>query len=243
MGLLVREAERILPGLLDSFATPWVREAAQGVVSARFTSAGPTRGGEKVQVRFRVGGRSVAYSCPLDLVQDEVKSFKAVDAVASILDPGVSESLFRASEGEAGLLYILEEKLSHYCQSTPAVSFGLRSSPGLQRGTSPSTRTAALALQGNLRRVSFDCAATFSFRAGILAFDGVREAVAALSRQSAEAVVKISNHAFRDSGHRLKHDTAKKKLRKAMKEAYLAGLTDQELEDLRHEAIVNQVME
>ncbi len=235
LNLLTEEGCRILPGLTKKVVDPWAEKTASEILSGRALSAGPTRGGGQVQIRFRLGARLAASSHRLSLIRDHVSmEFFSPDVVASRMHREVTRSVIRTNDLEDHLGKTIRDQLEKFAESVPQE---------VVRRSRPNPRSYA----GDIHRMSYDLIRDLKIVERVLSAavgipGDVPRAMEALVVRAAELAVSVPHHLFSDSGRKLEHETAKRKLLKAMKVALLAGVTDQELEDIKNEALVNQIM-
>jgi len=236
--IMVADAtDSALPEVIRSYLDPWAEARASEILAGRATSAGPTRSGKSVQVRFRIGNSVVASSHPLDNLLDGNMSFVGADLMEKFIGNDIMSTVIREDQADERLRALVEARVNEDRSLLKAYSASAN-----KASQSSSVRSIAYSFQSDVRRIIYDRTRHISPRSRVLVKPGVRAAAAGLVRAAAGLIAGVPHHAFVDSGNRLEHDVAKRKLLKALKAALLAGLTDRELEDLKNEAIVNQIM-
>lgn len=234
---LMAEANKVLPALVERILNPWVDVVVSEVLSCKVTSAGPTRGGGHVQIRYRVGSRTVASSHPLRLLRDANMEFASPKVVSPFIRAGVTHAVVRPDKIEARLRSSLRSHLEDSCDDIPSDvierAMKARATPKSGFGR---------AYQGEIRRVSHEFVNSLKVLSRVLSAPDVLPVMEEIIVRASELAVSVPYHLFPESGNRLKHATAKRKLLKAMKIALLAGVTDKELEEIKNEALVYQIM-
>lgn len=229
---LVGEAEKALPVLTEKVLNPWVKMTVAEVLEGKVLSAGPTRGGKNVQIRYRLGSRAAASSHSLDLLRDANMEFAPPSVVSPFIRHGVTNAVVRPDKIESRLHSDLMERLEDSCDDYPPVALEkAKALPGFGR-----------AYQGEIRRLSYEFVRSLKTISIVLSTPGVLPVMEAIIVRASELAVSVPDHMFLDSGRKLRHATAKRKLLKAMKAALLAGVTDQELEEIKNESLVFHVM-
>jgi hypothetical protein len=231
---LMGEAARALPDIVTKIVDPWVRLTAQEVVEGKALSSSPTRGGEHVQVRFRLGTRMAASSHPLQFLRDSRMEFIQPSLVSPLIRVGVTFAVIRPDKIEQRVRTRLRDRLQDACKSIPPEV--------VARSRVKAGGSFSMAYQGEIWRMASSFVQTLKVDSRVLSSPGVLPAMEALIVRASELAVSVPHHLFPDSGRKLKHETAKRRLLKAMKVALLAGVTDAELEEIKNEALVNQIM-
>lgn len=217
------EASRLLGLLMPSNVLPWLERTAGEILAGRVLSAGPTRSGERVQVRVRLGTRLAASSHRLARLRDQDMDFFPPDVMVRTITTEFIECITKTQDIEHSLREVLRKDLSTFYHSLPEE---------VREGSSRSDpwRTAEEAVRG------------LDLKSRVISSSGVAEKIGSLIAGAAAAIALVPHQRFPDSGRKLEHENAKRKLLKAMKVAFLAGVTDAELEEIKNEALVNQVM-
>lgn len=233
---LMDEAAKALPGMVERILIPWVALTAAEVLECKVTSAGPTRGGGHVQVRYRVGPRTAASSHSLNVLRDANMEFAPPNTVSPFIRMGVTHAVVRPDKIEARFRASLRGHLEDSCKNIPP--------DVLERAKANANPKAGFgrAYQGEIHRLSHEFVNSLKVLSLVLSSPGVLPVMESIIVRAAELVVSVPYHKFPDSGRKLKHATAKRKLLKAMKAALVAGVTDQELEEIKNEALVFQIM-
>lgn len=232
--LIVEESEFVLPNLVEKVVTPWSDKTVKEVLEGRVTSAGPTRGGTKVQVRFRLGARTASSCHDLAFLRYADLSFLPTVTIVSAIRANVMTAVVRSEATDAKLRYLMEEHLKSFLSKIP--------DDVIRRSRAKAGSAAyGTTFLSEVRRLSYDTTARVATKF-VMSFPGVSEAVDEMTCKAAELIVSIPAHRFPESERKLKHDVAKRNLLKAMKVALVAGVTDSELEDIKNEALVYQVM-
>ncbi len=227
---LIVEAERLLPSLMEEIVTPWVAKTVAEILAGRVTSAGPTRSGGSVQVRYRLGERAAASSHEITSLRDQNMDFlHAGQMVVRMLTPFM-ESVLRTDVVQRHVRNRLSACLSVFFQKSPHLIAKSSTAPS---GTSQ--------YRGDIHRVSYD-KSVLDYSAMVMAAHGVQEKLHEMVGEAAAMAAKVPYHLFSSSKDRLHHATMKARLLKAMKKALAAGITDAELEEIKNQAIIYQVM-
>jgi len=233
---LMDQAAKALPALTERVLNPWVKMTVAEVLEGKALSAGPTRGGENVQIRYRLGSRTAASSHSLDLLRDAKMEFVPPKVASPFIRSGVTYAVVRPDRIEIRLRSNLAEHLKDSCDDIP--------SDVLERAKAKANPKAGFgrAYQGEIHRLSYEFVNSLKVMSMVLSAPGVLPVMEAIIVRASELAVSVPYHMFPDSGRKLKHATAKRKLLKAMKAALVAGVTDQELEEIKNEALVFQIM-
>ncbi len=230
------QSVRAIPSLMTKMVHPWVKTTVAEVLEGKALSAGPTRGGERVQVRYRLGHRFAASSHPLSLLRDGNMDYFPPQKVIPLIRAQVIHAVIRPDKIEERLRSSLRDHLQGSCKNIP---------PDIVERALIRHKAAASvgkAYQGELWRISHGHVQAMDVACLVLSSDEVIPAMEALLVRASELAVSVPYHVFPDSRRRLRHTVAKRKLLRAMKVALLAGVTDAELEDIKNEALINQIM-
>ncbi len=229
---LAEEASRLLPSLREKKVDPWVTKMVAGILSGRAMSAGPTRGGENVQVRFRVGAKVVASSHLLSNLRDESLNWVPKGRMVSILTPGVFGTVVRS--------YGIEESLRDELRGD-LLSF-LAKRPDLTSHLSVVQYRARAGFFSEVSRAAHGVIVSMQIRSRIAQAEGVMDRVAWLSGEAADLVASVPYALFPDARRKLGHATARKALLKAVVKAMGAGLSDADIDSVKNEALVRHIM-
>ncbi len=229
---LAEEAARIAPALDKNKVGPWIIKAVAEIVISKAMSAGPTRGGEKVQVRFRVGAKTVASSHLLSALRDDGLEWLPKSQMVTVLTPVVFGTVVRSDDIESSLREELQDDLLSFLLNRPELTSPLAGTQYRNRaGFQPETRKAA-----------YEAVLSMKIRFRLTQAKGVVERVNELSDRAADLVVAVPYALFPDAGRKLGHVTARRSLLKAMTKAMNAGLSDADIDSVKNEALVSHIM-